>query len=109
MKKTTPDFRASMEQRLTVHLVPHTHDDCGWLKTFDSYYSGTENAIQLASVRHILDSVILSLSKNHSRKFTWVEQAFFHRWWKEQDEAGRLIARRLVDAGQMQFANGGAA
>lgn len=27
--------------RLFVHLIPHSHDDIGWLKTIDEYYSGT--------------------------------------------------------------------
>lgn len=29
------------EDRLFVHLIAHTHDDIGWLKTVDEYYSGT--------------------------------------------------------------------
>ena len=27
--------------RLYVHLIPHSHDDVGWLKTVDEYFSGT--------------------------------------------------------------------
>ena len=49
------------DDHLYIHLIPHTHDDVGWLKTVDMYYSGTNNAVQAAEVHLILDSTIEAL------------------------------------------------
>ena len=59
---------------INVHIVCHTHDDVGWLKTVDQYYSGANNSIQHAGVRYIINAVVDSLAKDPSRKFTYVEQ-----------------------------------
>ena len=32
--------RKNQHKHLTVHLVAHTHDDVGWLKTYEQYYTG---------------------------------------------------------------------
>ena len=29
------------DEHIYVHLINHTHDDVGWLKTVDEYWSGT--------------------------------------------------------------------
>ncbi|KAL7152693.1 hypothetical protein ABFS83_04G115600 [Erythranthe nasuta] len=93
--------------KLNVHLVPHTHDDVGWLKTVDQYYVGSNNSIQVACVQNVLDSLITALLADKNRKFIYVEQAFFQRWWRRQSEATKKTVQILVSTGQLELINGG--
>ncbi|XP_038973744.1 alpha-mannosidase-like isoform X5 [Phoenix dactylifera] len=93
--------------KLNVHLVAHSHDDVGWLKTVDQYYVGSNNSIQGACVMSVLDSVVDALLKDPNRKFVFAEQAFFQRWWRDQNEQTQEVVRKLVDSGQLEFINGG--
>ena len=97
----------SEEEVLQVHLVPHTHDDVGWLKTVDQYYYGADNDIQIAGVQYILDSIVPALETDPSRHFIYVEMAFFARWWRQQTVAMQARVKSLVERGQLEFANGG--
>ncbi|CAH2064719.1 unnamed protein product, partial [Iphiclides podalirius] len=91
---------------LNVHIVPHTHDDVGWLKTVDQYYYGSRNNIQKAGVQYILDSVVKELWEDPKRRFVYVETAFFWKWWVRQGGAVRSRIRELVRQGRLQFAGG---
>ncbi len=92
---------------LNIHVVPHTHDDVGWLKTVEQYYLGLNNSIQFVSVDDILTSVVESLLENPQRTFTYVEQKFFTMWWDRQPDAVRADVRQLVQEGRLNFVNGG--
>ncbi|KAE9614590.1 hypothetical protein Lal_00012122 [Lupinus albus] len=96
-----------VEGKLNIHLVPHSHDDVGWLKTIDQYYVGSNNSIQGACIENVLDSLVVALHKDPNRKFVFAEMAFFHRWWVEQSPETQKLVKKLVDAGQLEFINGG--
>lgn len=98
---------ATKPNMLNVHLVPHTHNDVGWLKNVDQYFYGDRNDIQHAGVQYILDSVVDQLLKNPDRRFIYVEMAFFYRWWKQQTPSMRQIVKQLVNEGRLEFINGG--
>ncbi|XP_053622765.1 lysosomal alpha-mannosidase-like isoform X3 [Plodia interpunctella] len=91
---------------LNVHLVPHTHDDVGWLKTVDQYYYGSHNDIQKAGVQYILDSVVKELWEKPDRRFIYVETAFFWKWWTHQSDDVRHKVHVLVREGRLQFVGG---
>ncbi|KAJ0040652.1 hypothetical protein Pint_28465 [Pistacia integerrima] len=89
--------------KLNVHLVAHSHDDVGWLKTVDQYFVGSNNSIQGACVENVLDSVVEALLRDPNRKFVFAEMAFFQRWWVEQSPEIQEQVRKLVDGGRLEF------
>jgi alpha-mannosidase len=103
----TDAVRSDAPGVLNVHVIAHTHDDVGWLKTVDEYYAGLNNSIQHASVRHILESTVDSLVKDPARKFIYVEQAFFMRFYAERTDEEAAVVRELVAEGRLSFVNGG--
>eukprot|EP00095_Tigriopus_kingsejongensis_P004818 maker-scaffold769_size100554-snap-gene-0.18 protein:Tk04818 transcript:maker-scaffold769_size100554-snap-gene-0.18-mRNA-1 annotation:"lysosomal alpha-mannosidase (mannosidase alpha class 2b member 1)" len=90
-----------------VHLVPHSHDDVGWLKTLDEYFYGEKNDIQPADVQEIIDTVIPALRENPSRRFIQVETAFFWMWWEIQNDTTKAFVHELVDEGRLEFVGSG--
>ncbi|XP_035775636.1 lysosomal alpha-mannosidase-like [Anopheles albimanus] len=100
------DCPAVKEGMINVHLVPHSHDDVGWLKTVDQYYYGSRNNIQKAGVQYILDSVVEELLHDANRRFVYVESAFMHKWYNEQTPEMQQKVKMLVDEGRLEFIGG---
>uniref|UniRef100_T1HA70 Glyco_hydro_38N domain-containing protein n=1 Tax=Rhodnius prolixus TaxID=13249 RepID=T1HA70_RHOPR len=93
--------------KLNIHLIPHTHDDAGWLKTVDQYYYGGHQRHAPFGVQYIIDSVLAELEVNETRRFTYVESAFLWRWWNDRGEYHREKLRKLVKQGRLQITHGG--
>lgn len=91
---------------INVHLVPHTHDDVGWLKTVDQYYYGSRTRTQKAGVQYILDSVVRELVQDPTKRFIYVESAFFFKWWDKQSDRIKNAVQRLVQEGRLEFIGG---
>ena len=82
-----------------VHIIPHSHEDPGWLLTSDQYYEQRSKAI--------ITNVVLSLEKKPLRKFHYVEQVYFRRWWLAQNASKQASVRTLVNEKRLMFMTGG--
>ena len=53
-------------------------------------------------VQYIIDAVIEALVRNTSagRRFTYVEMAYFFRWWREQSAGRQQLVKSLVNQGK---------
>ncbi|XP_072745213.1 lysosomal alpha-mannosidase isoform X1 [Anoplolepis gracilipes] len=92
--------------KLNIHMVSHTHDDVGWLKTVDQYYFGSRSTIQKAGVQYILDSVIKALLADPNRRFIYVETSFLWKWWLRQNDKVRADVKMLINEGRLEIIGG---
>ncbi|XP_071128530.1 alpha-mannosidase 2-like [Mytilus edulis] len=84
---------------LRIIVVPHSHNDPGWLWTFEDYYT--------IRTRQILTNTIEALNRFPDFRMIWTETVFLDRWWKESREPLRLAFRDLVQKGKIEILSGG--
>eukprot|EP00041_Stephanoeca_diplocostata_P031583 m.986401 g.986401 ORF g.986401 m.986401 type:complete len:1079 (-) comp23989_c0_seq3:41-3277(-) len=92
------DRTLSNKKGMTIHIIPHSHMDTGWLKTVDDYYS--------QNVQYIYSNVVISLMSDKNRRFLVAETLFFKMFYEDYEHFQENI-HHLVENGQLEFAGGG--
>ena len=89
----------SKDNKLNVIVIPHSHNDPGWLMTFEEYFE--------QRTRNILNTIVNALSQKESRKFVWAETSYLSLWWKQANDDMKSKMRRLIANRQLEIVTGG--
>lgn len=84
---------------LQIVVVPHSHNDPGWLWTFDNYY--------YIRTKSILTNTVNFLKNHKDFRMIWTETVFLDKWWKESSKSMTSAFRELVQGGQIEILSGG--
>ncbi|CAG7824959.1 unnamed protein product [Allacma fusca] len=84
---------------LKVFVIPHSHNDPGWLKTFEGYFH--------SHTKNILDNAVDKLTEHRNMTFLWSEISFLSKWWNGAHPTRRQMFRKLVAERRLEIVTGG--
>ncbi len=98
---------ATVDAMIDVYVVPHSHDDVGWVDTLDVMYDSNRTGNN--TIKNIYDTVTAALAADKNRRFISVEMYWLHRWWTDErtTAAQKSSFASSVDRGQIEFVTGG--
>ncbi|XP_053624803.1 alpha-mannosidase 2 [Plodia interpunctella] len=89
----------SRRPTLKVFVVPHSHNDPGWLKTFEQYFEW--------KTKNILNNVVRKLHEYRNMTFIWAEISFLSAWWDRAHPVKQKAMKKLIKEGRLEITTGG--
>ena len=84
---------------LKVIVMPHSHNDPGWLKTIDGYFA--------TATKSIITNIVEKLTVNTNMTFIWTEMSYLSLWWEGASPDLQAKMRSLIDSGRLEIPTGG--
>ena len=87
---------------LTIHIIPHTHLDPGWLRTPEEYYSRDQ-------VYNIFNTAFRTLYNDKLKRKTFVinETYYFRIWYNKLNNEDKIKFKELIKEKRIEFVLGG--
>lgn len=73
---------------LKVIVVPHSHNDPGWLRTFVNYFESDS--------KQILNEIVTKLQEFEDMTFIWSEISILQMWWDQAHPSKQRVRRNLM-------------
>ena len=83
----------SSSEILNIHIIPHSHQDPGWLTTMENYYTG--NSPDQECVKCMIDRVMNIFKNDKKFKITWAELAFLDLWFSTVPGSKNILLARF--------------
>ncbi|XP_013400341.1 alpha-mannosidase 2x [Lingula anatina] len=84
---------------LKIFVVPFSHNDPGWLRTYDDYL------VNLTS--HILDNMVEKMDIYKDMTFIYAELSFFAPWFERISPEKQAKVKQYVKEGRLEIVTGG--
>uniref|UniRef100_A0A914C7M7 Glycoside hydrolase family 38 N-terminal domain-containing protein n=1 Tax=Acrobeloides nanus TaxID=290746 RepID=A0A914C7M7_9BILA len=80
--------------QINIHFISHTHNDLGWISTYDELYEPGpwRPSLRNTGVKEIINTIVYELNKNTTRRFSYSEtdETLFteqHHWHNHKGPA----------------------
>jgi len=84
---------------LRVIIMPHSHNDPGWLKTVEGYFA--------TATKSIITNMVDKLTEHTNMTFIWTEMSYLSMWWEVAQPDMKDKMRSLLDSGRLEIPTGG--